>query len=556
MNQINHIDKTADFFWHRVFFSKRTPANPPRNASHDVAQKLAEKIGDGGELWLNQLFHGKPPSQGGDTLHIYKEGMLVHEILLDQLGKETVIGRHPDADLQLESQKLSMFHTVIRQINGDFFIECLDADHGILIDRKLVKDKQPVKLANGMLVDLPGYRLKFSMRGRSEVESVPAIVSEEDSTIPDFFYTPPPSDAPLLLTPLENRSQLCVWSEGLTRLKVTAVVEETDNAKTFRLVGLRPTLFSYKPGQFITFVLTIDGHEVRRSYSISSSPSRPYVLEVTIKRIPGGLVSNWFCDHVKPGDELTAVGPAGKFTCFNFPANKMLFICAGSGITPIISMARWITDTGSGVDVKLLASFKTPSEILFRKELEMLAARHSSFRVAITVTAGKQDALPWQGYTGRVNEAMLRHFVPDLLERHIYMCGPEPFADNVKNILNLLGYDMRCFHRENFGSGRSALPAGNAGHTLQLHGPRHKVTFAKSGLTVETDENINLLTLAEAYGIELEYSCRMGSCGECEVKCKGRVEMSDDCEIDEKTRNAGFIYACCSTAKADLVIEA
>ena len=135
---------------------------------------------------------------------------------------------------------------------------------------------------------------------------------------------------------------------------------------------------------------------------MSSSPSRPHLLEVTIKRMPGGLVSNWFCDHVKLGDVLTVKGPAGKFTCFNYPSNKMLFIGAGSGITPILSMSRWIADTASDVDVKLLASFKSPQDIIFRKEFEMLSARSSGFQVGITVTSGWHGTDFWTGFNGRV----------------------------------------------------------------------------------------------------------------------------------------------------------
>jgi len=558
MTEYKNEEKADDVFWRRAFFSEKGPIKPLRRHKNDITRKRTEKIGNSGELWLTHLFNGKSPHKGGgEKLTVYKDGAVIYEIQLDKLGKETVIGRHPDADLQLESQKLSMFHTVILQNEGSFYIKSLDNDCGIVVNRKQVKNKAPVKLFDGIQVDLPGYRLEFSMPNTSGTLSDVHIEDEEIEDIPDFFYTPPPPpSSPLLVNPLEDKAQLCVWCEGTTRLKVADIVEETHNAKTFRLVGLEPMLFSYKPGQFITFNLNINGQEIRRSYSMSSSPSRPYMLEITIKRIPGGVVSNWFCDHVKLGDILTAVGPAGRFTCFNFPSNKMLFISAGSGITPIMSMCRWITDTGSDVDVKLLASFKTPSEIMFRKELEMLATRHSTFRVALTVTANTQSTIPWQGFTGRINTAMLNRFVPDILERHVYMCGPEPFADNVKNILNDIGYDMSCFHSESFGTGRSVLDAGSRGQTLQLKGPRHKVTFAQSGLTVETDEHINLLSLAEAHGIQLDYSCRVGSCGECEVKCKGKVEMSDDCEIDEKTRNAGFVYACCSTAKADLILDA
>ena len=91
---------------------------------------------------------------------------------------------------------------------------------------------------------------------------------------------------------------------------------------------------------------------------------------------------------------------------------------------------------------------------------------------------------------------------------------------------------------------------------LKLSEPLHKVTFAKSGLTVDTDEKLTLLELAEAHGIEIEYACRIGSCGACEVKCRGSVAVSKDCEIDQRTRDAGFVYACCSAARSDLEIEA
>lgn len=113
-------------------------------------------------------------------------------------------------------------------------------------------------------------------------------------------------------------------------LKVADIIDETDDVKTYRFLGEMPLLFSYKPGQFVTFLLDIDGEKVQRSYSMSSSPSRPHTLETTIKRVPGGLVSNWFCDNVKLGDVLTIKGPSGKFTCFNYPSNKMLLIGAGA----------------------------------------------------------------------------------------------------------------------------------------------------------------------------------------------------------------------------------
>jgi ferredoxin-NADP reductase len=244
----------------------------------------------------------------------------------------------------------------------------------------------PLQIHDGMQIDFPSYRLEFAIANAPDVGDNFELEADELENIPDFFYkAPPPRSCPLLSNLIEDRGLQKVWSEGTINLKVRDIIEETHDCKTFRLVGEEPLLFSYKPGQFVTFILAIDGREVRRSYSMSSSPSRPHMLEVTVKRMPGGLVSNWFCDHVKLGDVLTVKGPTGKFTCFNYPSNKMLFIGAGCGITPILSMSRWIADTASDVDVKLLASFKSPQDIIFRKEFEMLSARSSGFQVAITV---------------------------------------------------------------------------------------------------------------------------------------------------------------------------
>ena len=275
-----------------------------------------------------------------------------------------------------------------------------------------------------------------------------------------------------------------------------------------------------------------------------------------MKRVPGGLVSNWFCDQVTLGDVLKVKGPSGKFTCFQYPSNKLLFIAAGSGMTPIMSMCRWIVDTAADVDVKMLASFRSPPDIIFRKELEWMSARHSAFQIALTMTSGWRGTESWTGFTGRVNRQMITLLAPDYQDRHIFMCGPEPFMEGVKEILRELDFDLSNLHTESFGTGRVVQGLTPNVDTLNLSGPLHKVTFTRSGLTVDADEHITLLDLAEAHGIEIDYSCRSGSCGECEVKCRGDVEMSPECDIDAQQRAAGFVYACSCVAKSDLELDA
>jgi ferredoxin-NADP reductase len=553
----DNLEQDDNTFWRKAFFSDHGPVHPQRTARDDVIAQHPEKIGYTGELWLKQLFQGMRTNENvGDTMRIYKSGAIVYEIPLQTLKSETIIGRHPDADFQLESQKMAMFHAVILNKDGKYYFESLDGNNGTLIKNKKLKLKTQIQIHDGMQIDFPGFRLEFSIANSPDTIDDGVFENNEPDDIPDFFYkAPPPTTPPLPINLTGNLGRTNIWSEGTACLKVADIIEETHDCKTFRLISEEPLLFSYKPGQFITFILNINGQEVRRSYSLSSSPSRPHLLEVTIKRIPGGLVSNWFCDHVKLGDKLTIKGPTGKFTCFNYSANKILFIGAGSGITPILSMCRWIADTASNVDVKLLASFKSPPDIIFRKEFEMLSARSRSFHVAVTVTSGWHGTEFWTGFTGRINQHMLNMFAPDIHERDIFLCGPEPFADNVKQLLRDKGYDMSRFHTESYGSGRSAQESGDIDKTLQLNGSLHKVTFTRSGKTVDADENVTLLELAEAHGIEIDYSCRSGTCGECEVKCRGNVNVSPFCEIDAKTRNAGFIYACCTTALSDLELD-
>ena len=546
--------------WIPELFKKKKPAFITQTPKKADAVAKHNKLAATSELWISNLFKGYDASLvANDKMAVLKEGRVIHEIMLNDLDSTTIIGRHPSADIQLESYKLGMLHAGIIKNDQNYYVESLDTVSGTLVNRKKIPAGQRVLLRDGYLVDLPGYQLRFDLPSAPSSEQDEPLELEELDEIPEFFYTPsikPPPPCPLLSNLIDARDAISMWSEGVTTLRVADIVEETHDVKTFRFVGEAPMLFSYKPGQFATFILPIDGKTVQRSYSMSSSPSRPHVMEITVKRVSGGLVSNWLCDNVKLGDRLNIRGPSGKFTCFEYPSSKMLFIGAGSGITPVMSMSRWIADTAADVDVKLLACFRTPNEIIFRKELDLLSARHRSFQVGVTVTAGWQGTESWTGFTGRISPQMIQMLAPDFIDRHLFMCGPEPFMDSVREVMHGLGFNMSNFYVESFGSARTALGAGNAAESLKLSGTLHKVFFSKTGVTVETDENIPLLNLAEAHGIEIDYSCRSGSCGACAVKCSGDIAEGEECSITKKEKEGGYIYACCSVAKGALEINA
>jgi ferredoxin-NADP reductase len=560
MQNNNNNSGGIDNVWAKELFKKKKPVFLEHSPKKKPAETPSKKLAATGDVWVSNLFKGFDSNlAANDKMSILRNGNIIHEIMLNDLDEVTIIGRHPNADIQLESYKLGMYHIGIIKNGQRYYVEALDTAVGTLVNRKKMKPEHWVLLRDGYLVDIPGYQLQFRLPSLPDMEQDDTLDLEELPEIPDFFYTPkiaPPPPCPLLSHLIDNREAIGMWSEGVTTLVVADIIEETHDVKTFRFVGEMPMLFSYKPGQFATFLLPINGKTVQRSYSMSSSPSRPHVMEITVKRVQGGLVSNWLCDNVKLGDRLNIRGPSGKFTCFEYPSSKMLFIGAGSGITPVMSMSRWVADTAADVDVKLLACFRNPSEIIFRKELEMLSARHRSFQVAVTVTSGWHGTESWTGFTGRISPQMIQMVAPDFMERHLFMCGPEPFMDSVKQVMHELGFNMSNFHIESFGSARTASGVENLTESLKLSGIRHKVFFSKTGITVDSDENIPLLNLAEAHGIEIDYSCRSGSCGACAVKCIGEIAEGGECSIGKKEKEAGYIYACCSVAKGALEIQA
>ena len=261
--------------------------------------------------------------------------------------------------------------------------------------------------------------------------------------------------------PLANLdiSQIPHWTNGKLTLQCVQTIEETADIKTFCFVTNPPHLFTYKAGQFITLELEIDGVEVLYSYSIASSPSRPLSLEITVKRVlssnpedstmPGGLVSNWLYYNLNIGSQIQASGIFGKFTCFEYPSQKLLFLSSGSGIMPMMAMSRWLYDTHSDCDVVFFHCVRSPEDIIYRQELEMIAARSPKFQLSITVTRPTPNQV-WMGLRGRLTPAMLEMIAPDWSDRTVFVYGSEGFMQSTKSLLEGIGFPKQQYHEERF----------------------------------------------------------------------------------------------------------
>lgn len=350
-----------------------------------------------------------------------------------------------------------------------------------------------------------------------------------------------------------------VWTgEDDNILVCQRVRQETADVKTFVFAPRTPHRFSYLPGQFLTFELEIGGETIYRSYTISSAPSRPYTVSITVKRVPGGPVSNWLHDTLKPGDEVKAAGPMGEFTAFPQPAAKLLLLSGGSGITPSLSMVRSLYDLGMVRDVVFVHSARTPADIICRAELQEYARTVPNFRF-VAVCEADAPGEAWGGFRGRLSLSVLSNAVPDLLEREVYTCGPAPYMAAVRGILDEAGFDRAHYHEESFDF---ATMMAAEGHPVEEVAPTaaavetFTVEFTRIRKTITCDSNTTVLEAARQAGIRLASSCARGICGTCKSKkISGEVDMQHGGGIRQKEIDQGMVLLCCSKPRSDLVVE-
>jgi ferredoxin-NADP reductase/ferredoxin len=506
----------------------------------------------------------------------------------NQLNQECLLGRDERCSIVLNDSLASRTHGKIAFRKGSYYFSDLGSKNGSKINNQDAQLNQEYLLKPSDTITIGNHLLWIKAIAGMQVAA------------------PPQSLAPSQYMPLANidTSSLETWTQGTKQVKCVQIINETADVKTFTFVSEPPVKFDYQPGQFVTLNLNINGKSLKRSYSISSTPSRPHSLEITVKRVPAdepgappGLVSNWLHDNLRVGSQIEINAPMGKFTNFANPAAKVLFISAGSGITPMMSMSRWICDTVSNVDIVFLHSARSPKDIIFRQELEMMTTRYPNFKLAITVT---RPALgqPWYGYTGRINETILPAIAPDYLQRTVYVCGPNPFMEAIKNLLQKLNFPMENYYEESFSGKKqkkstptvpaeaktSILPSVaimpspkpmatpvliestiaptsivgsmSAPATLPEPIPATKssspiVILVKSGQEIACDGKEPILDVAEAEGADLPFGCRMGACGACKVKkLEGEVIYEDDVNCEE-----GYILTCVAKPAGRVAIE-
>ncbi|MGY3925853.1 hybrid-cluster NAD(P)-dependent oxidoreductase [Aeromonas simiae] len=324
-----------------------------------------------------------------------------------------------------------------------------------------------------------------------------------------------------------RRRLRCVARETLARELETFWLEADDDLP----------LPDYLPGQYLPIAIDVDGQRILRNYTLSSSPSRPERLAITVKRLEGGRLSTWLHQQLGVGKTLLAHAPAGEFHLGG--RRKLLLLSAGSGITPMLSMARFLADQGALGEVHFLHQCRSEVDIPAREEL--LALRLAGMQLQLVLSRPDPH---WQGLRGHLTLAMLEA-IPELAERDVYLCGPTGFMQLALDWLAELGVPAGQLHHESFG-----------GQLLTVARPHQAVRIRIGAEEFIGNNQGTLLDQAAKQGIDLPWSCRAGICGSCRCTLRaGEVDQPAAPALDEAARDRGEILACCAVPLTDVHIE-
>lgn len=347
-------------------------------------------------------------------------------------------------------------------------------------------------------------------------------------------------------------------------LKVKEIVQETKDAITIVFESPENKI-NYKSGQFLTLIVPMEGKDVRRAYSLCSSPFVDEDPAVTVKRVEGGLMSNWLPDNLKVGDTMKIMEPMGVFTTEYKTDNKrhIVMFAGGSGITPMMSITKSMLTQEPDSIISLIYCNRDIDSIIFKDKLEQLQTDYEGrFRVIHILDDAPMN---WQGHSGLLNHDMLVKIferIPDWgADKTTYlMCGPEGMMKNVENLLEEQKIDKSQVFKESFVAGtidkelkkEGAEPSDGEIVTREVtviyDGEEHK-------FTVEPDSTI--LETALDLGIDLPYSCQSGLCTACRGKCiSGKVKLDEEEGLSESELEEGYVLTCVGhPISDDVVIE-
>ncbi|MGL5451822.1 MAG: MOSC N-terminal beta barrel domain-containing protein [Aeromonas sp.] len=293
----------------------------------------------------------------------------------------------------------------------------------------------------------------------------------------------------------------------------------------------------YLPGQHLPISLDIKNTRIQRSYTLSSSPDQPARYSISVKKVANGYLSHWLHQQMQVGSQLLACAPAGAFHLGS--ERNLLLLSAGSGVTPMLAIARTLALRGELANVHFMHQCRSEADIPAASELHGMAQQGMILTIMLS-----QPSPHWQGLQGRLSHAHLQ-LVNDLVGKTVFLCGPQAFmADAVTN-MTALGVPARQIHQEHFS--RAIVSVARPHQPVQLRIGTHGFIG---------NNQATILDQASKQGIELPWSCRAGICGCCKQRLiSGEVAHSSAPAITAAERAEGHILTCCAVPLTDVMIE-
>jgi ring-1,2-phenylacetyl-CoA epoxidase subunit PaaE len=336
-------------------------------------------------------------------------------------------------------------------------------------------------------------------------------------------------------------------------LQIAAVRGDTDEAivVSFETPPSLRNLYRFEPGQHVTLRALVGGEDLRRSYSICSAEDEDAIF-IGVRKVVGGVFSNWLHEHAKPGRTLAVMPPQGRF-CVRRTApvgRHYLAVAGGSGITPILSILKSVLARDTNSRFSLIYGNRTQKSTMFKEEIEDLKNRYMTRLVLHYVFSREQMDAPLN--SGRLNGKKMGEFLGTLIDSpdidQVYICGPNDMNDEVERAVRAAGIGDAKIHVERFGvpmAHRAAEPAATEAADRAVES---RLVIIRDGLGRDVDfrqGDASILEAAAKTGLEVPYSCKSGVCATCRAKLlEGKVRMTRNFALERAEIESGFILTC------------